>query len=552
MPARRIASLWFPRLGAERLLRGRRSLPDDQPFAVTRDTGQMQVLSSLSLRAEEAGLIRNQPLRDAMAMCPALQTRLRNPQAEAAFLTTLRRWAGRFSPWVTEEGEESLVMDITGCAHLFGGEKAMLTEITAAAADLGLTVRSAIAGTRGAAWGLARFAGATTAHNRNGDAIDQEARATRSRAAKRRHWERGGAAPARVRLMPDAPRIAPSDQTRSAISPLPLAALRLDENTQTQLSRLGLRSIGDLLNQPRAPLARRFGTTLVLRLDQALGAVPEPISPARPDTAFATRLSLPDPIGLEGDILAGLDRLLPRMCQRLRDKGRGARRVRLQAFRSDRTMGWIETGLARPAADPDRIRPLLALKLTEIDAGHGIDMLRLEAVVTEPLHPKGATGHAEALGIANKRLAGETALEDLVGRLGTRVGLDAITRHHPGDSHIPEKSAQTHAAAWSEAAPPWPAPMAPRPAMLWRPEPVTAPSRPNPPRHFRWRGRDFTAIAAEGPERICPEWWLEEPEWRSGPRDYWRVTTAQGDRLWLFYAHGAALSDGWFCHGSFA
>ena len=57
---------------------------------------------------------------------------------------------------------------------------------------------------------------------------------------------------------------------------------------------------------------------------------------------------------------------------------------------------------------------------------------------------------------------------------------------------------------------------------------------------------------ALGPERIAPEWWLDDPEWRSGVRDYWVVTTDRGDRLWLFYGHGATLSSGWFCQGSFA
>ncbi|MGB8621560.1 MAG: DNA polymerase Y family protein, partial [Paracoccaceae bacterium] len=64
--------------------------------------------------------------------------------------------------------------------------------------------------------------------------------------------------------------------------------------------------------------------------------------------------------------------------------------------------------------------------------------------------------------------------------------------------------------------------------------------------------QDFAAISATGPERIAPEWWLDEPDWRSGVRDYWRVETDRGDRLWLYYAYGAALSAGWFCHGRFA
>jgi protein ImuB len=136
--------------------------------------------------------------------------------------------------------------------------------------------------------------------------------------------------------------------------------------------------------------------------------------------------------------------------------------------------------------------------------------------------------------------------------MGARIGMEAITRHHPGNSHIPEKGAQVLAAAWSDPAPCWPTPAAPRPLLLWRPEPVTAPDTADPPARFRWRRRDLVSACAQGPERIAPEWWLDEPDWRSGTRDYWIVTTTCGARLWLFFAHGAALSRGWFCHGSFA
>ena len=552
MPARRLLSVWFPRLGAERLLR-RMGADNDLPFAVVEETGQMQVLSSVSVAAEAAGLRAGQPLRDAHAMCAGLVTRARNAQAEAGFLTALVRWAGRFSPWVAEQGGDALVLDITGCAHLFGGEAAMMDTVAQEAGALGLTARCGLADTVGAAWALARYAGCTPGHDRSGDAIDQEARATRSRAAKRRHWERGGAAPAvHTQTQGAAPRIAPPGQTHGALADLPVAALRLKPEMVAQLGRLGLRRVADLTGQPRAPLARRFGRGLVMRLDQALGAVPEPISPRREAPRFATRLTLPEPIGLTDDMLAALDRLVPRLCELLREQGQGARRVRLQAWRVDDTMQAIEAGLARPAQEPDRIRPLLALKLDEIDAGFGIEMLRLEAVQVEPVHARTITGHAGAMEAARARAAGETALEDLIGRIGGRIGLDAITRRHPASSHIPEKTAQVLAAAWSEPARDWPAPPTPRPLVMWRPEPVNAPDRPTPPERFRWRGRAHDLACAKGPERIAPEWWLDEPEWRSGVRDYWQVTTARGERLWLFYAHGAALSSGWFCQGSFA
>lgn len=545
---RRILSLWFPRLGAERLLREMRGLVP-AAFAVVGDEANRQVLTSLSGGAEAAGLYRGQPLRDAHAMCPALVTALRNPRAEALFLTTLRRWAGKFSPWVGEEPPEGLVIDLSGAAHLFGGEGGVLGAVSEDCADLGLTVEAGIADTVGAAWGLARHAGRGPVSLRNGDAIDQEARATRSRAAKR-HWVRGGAAP--LPVAPPAPRarIAAPGQVRQALAPLPLAALRLDEETLAGLARLGLRHVGDIMGMPRAALSRRFGLGPVRRLDQALGLEAEPVSPARPPLHFAVRLTLPDPIGLAEDIMAGIDRLLPALSDRLRAKGRGARRVRLQLFRADQSMQEIEIGLARPSAEADQLRPLMMLKMTEIDPGFGIDAIRIEAHVTEPVHARQHRGPLDPAGAAD-RTEGGAALDILISKLGARIGLEAITRLHPGDSHIPEKTARVMPAAWSEPAGDWPPPPRPRPLVIFRPEPVQAPEDPMVPARFRWRRRDLVTASATGPERIAPEWWLDEPEWRSGTRDYWRVETESGERLWLYYAHGGTMSGGWFCQGTF-
>ncbi|MEL6169563.1 MAG: DNA polymerase Y family protein [Pseudomonadota bacterium] len=551
MPNRRILSLWFPRLGVERCLRQGHGAPDI-PFAIVGDHGNMQVLTSLSADASAAGLNRGQPLRDAQAMCPTLLTRRQNPHGETQFLGALRRWAGKFSPWVAEEAPDGLLVDLTGCAHLFGGEAALLDQVEDDCADLGLTVQAGIADTAGAAWALARFAGQPLPLARSGDAIDQEAYATRARAAKRRHWERGGPAPP-TRPVQDRPRrIADPGKTRAAIARLPVAALRIEPEVQEALLRLGLRRIEDLAGQPRAGLARRFGRGLVQRLDQAMGVEPEPISPAKPPLHFAVRLTLPDPIGLLDDIMAALDRLTPELCGRLAAKSRGARVVRLEIHRSDHTSQWFDIGLARPSADPNRIRPLLSLKAQDIDAGFGIDRLRLEAVVTEPLHARQHRGHLDAGADAAERLSSNTALDDLIGRVGARIGMDALTRFHPADSNIPEKAWTELAAAWSEPATGW-SPAAPaRPLVMWPPEPVTANDRPEVPLSFRWRRRDLTTHAAVGPERIAPEWWLDDPSWRSGVRDYWRVTTQTGETLWLYYAHGGPMSSGWFCQGSFA
>lgn len=553
MTNRRVLSLWFPHLGTDRLIRRTPQLTD-VPLAVVEEQQNAQVLTSLNLAALGFGLRVGQPVRDAHAMCEGLITRTRSLQGEAGFLGALQRWAGKFSPWVATEAEDGLVIDLTGCAHLFGGETALLEMVQQDCTDLGLAVRMGLADTRGAAWALARFAGQVAGSHRSGDAIDQEARATRSRASKRRHWTRGGAAPVTTLGPAEAAhRIAAPGQMYSALGPLPIAALRLEPEITEQLSRLGLRRVSDLLGQPRAGLARRFGQGLVMRMDQAMGSAPEPVSPARPPDHFAVRLTLPDPIGLEEDVLAGIDRLLPRLCGTLKNKGRGARRVRLQAFRSDHGVESIEVGLASVSHMPERIRPLLALKLDEIDAGFGIDMLRLEAVQTEPIFDRTVPGHLEAGQAVNRRLSEDTRFEDLIARIGARVGLEAITRRHPASSHIPEKTSTVLAAAWSKPHEGgWPAPANPRPVLMWQPEPVGAPDTPKLPQVFRWRGQDLTRVRAIGPERIAPEWWLDDPNWRSGVRDYWVTDTEDGQRLWLFYGHGHTMSSGWFCQGAFA
>lgn len=551
MPSpRRILSIWFPHLAAERILRRNRGRMLG-PFAVVEQVGSALSLSSLSPEAAAEGLSVGQPLSDARAFCPELATAPANPLAEAAFLSRLRRWAGRYSPWVAEEAPAALVLDITGCAHLFGGEEALAAQVAEDLSALRLTGALGLADTPGAAWALARFSGQGAAAHRSGDAIEQEARATRSRAFKRRNWERGGPAPVQATPVAPAPFIAAPGQTRAALSRLPVAALRLDRDTVTNLHRLGIRLVADLAALPRAALARRFGQPTLDRLDQAMGAAPEPVSPVTRTLHFATRLSLPDPIGLAEDIEAGIDRLLPPLCDRLDRQGRGARQVRLTCFRADHTQQVIEVGLARPSHDVGRTRPLLTLRMGDIDPGFGIDVLRLEAYVTEPLSPRQHAGHAEAVAQARAIRDSGNDMADLIGRIGARIGLERLTRLHPADSHIPEKTATRMAAAYSEAAPDWPVGGPPRPGLLIPPEIVQTDAAARPPRAFRWRRRDFETASASGPERIAPEWWLDDPAWRSGTRDYWRVETTTGERLWLFETRKPGQEGDWFCHGDF-
>lgn len=431
------------------------------------------------------------PHSDARAFCPDLRSRPADLLADRRFLHVLRRWATRYCPWVGLEGADGLALDISGAAHLWGGETAMIADMRQRLARGGLSVRIGLADTRGAAWALA-------------------------------HYSEGVAAP---------------EQALAAIGRLPVAALRLEEDTGIALQRLGVRSVTDLAAVPRAPLSRRFGPDLLLRLDQALGRQPESITPLADAPHYGVRLTLPEPIGLCQDVMAGTSRLLDQLCDRLKAHEMGARVLCLTLRRVDQDSQQVELRLARPLRDANRILPLFERGIGAVEAGFGIDQMRLEAVKTE---------HLPAQQISHVTAGQKDRLDDLITRIGARIGLENIQRFLPADSHIPERSYLIAPAAYSEPEGGWFA-RRPRPSRLFPPEPIAG-TGPRPPERFRWRRMGLTIGRATGPERIAPEWWLEDENWRSGLRDYWHVQTRQGRRLWLFYT---PQNPGWFVQGEF-
>ncbi len=440
-------------------------------------------------------------LADARAICPDLATRPADLAREAAALASLRRWASRYAPMVASDGADGLMADISGVPHLFGGEAELRADLQARLERAGLHAASAIAGTRGAAYALARHGGG----------------------------------------------IVPDGGLAEGIDHLPVTALRVDQDTAAALARLGLTRVADLIPLPRAPLARRFGPGLVLRLDQALGAQPEPVAAETDAPSFSVRMTLPEPIGLQADVMAGLTRLLERLCAKLAASHMGARRLRLELHRVDHATAQVEIGLARPMREPTRIAALFAKGVEGIDAGFGIEALRLTAPVTEALAPEQ---------IGDPGLRHQDALADLMSSLGNRIGFDRVLRLLPAESLIPERSFIITPAAYSAAAP-TPAQGPLRPITLFPPEPVTAASG-HPPATFRWRRMSLTTLRATGPERIAPEWWLDDPAWRSGLRDYWRIETQEGPRLWLFHTPQAPAwpapggAQNWHVQGEFA
>lgn len=490
---RRIISVWFPRLASERVLR---SCPIEGPFVLTIREKNANQIYCLNEAAEQQGLYRGMSYSDARAFCPGLQSAPAHLPADQYFLTILRRWATGYCPWVGLEGHDGLVLDITGSAHLFGGEKAMLDDMRSRLSHAGLSAQIGLGDTRGAAWALAHYGGG----------------------------------------------MATAGDMASSLAPLPVAALRVSGKTCIALQRLGFNRIGDLLDSPRAPLARRFGPDLLRRMDQALGDQPEEISPQSESPHYGARMTLPEPIGLLDDVMAGTSRLLARICDKLGQNMAGARKFCLTVRRVDSSNMQIELLLARPMQDAMRILALFERNIAKLDAGFGIDQLRLEAVETEALSAQQET-FITSHGTGDK----DDALDDLISRLGTRVGLENILRFLPADSHIPERSFLVAPAAFSKPEQAW-RQARPRPIRLFAPEAVRSRGS-QPPHSFHWRGMMLETRRTTGPERIAPEWWLIDETWASGVRDYWRVETAQGNRLWMFYT---PQQPGWYVQGEFA
>lgn len=509
---RRVISLWFPRFQTDRMRSSTHTAAHPgadpaSPFIAVEHVGGALRVSGVSAAAQEHGIDPGMTLADARALYPALTVAEADPVADLEALQGLAAWALHFTPWTALEGLDTaggagLWLDISGCAHLFGGEEALAETILSRLAGFGFGARAGIGDGKAAAWAAARFMdpGKTLA-------------------------------------------VIPEGAARQILPSLPVGALRLPPATLETLRRLGLRRIADLLTLPRAPLAARFGNEVATRLDQMFGHRAEPFEPLAPPAPYRVRFGLPEPIGLLDDVLAALDRLLGRLCARLARDGKGARRLLLEAFRVDGTTQTIEVGTARPVRDPEHLRRLFCETLNALEAGFGIEALVLSAAVTEPLR-------GDQIDLSRTLRTGRRPCEQdrefglLVDRLGDRLGGLGVIRPTPQASHLPERAVRP-GDAFSRPAPQAAWPRRPRPPhLLPRPEPVHGDGT-MPPRRIRWRRHDLSLTRADGPERIAAEWWhglpLPDP---AAVRDYWRVEDTAGRRLWLFHSDGE-----WFVHG---
>lgn len=469
---RRTLALLLPRLPVERLRR-------PGPVAVWAQRGSRRLVVAVSAEAEAAGLRAGQALADAQAILPGVLLVPEDSAGDAAALERLALWALRFTPLVGIEGGDSLLLDITGVDHLFGGEAALRAEVLGRLARLGLTARGAVAGMAGTALALVRAG----------------------------HEE-----------------LVAQGEEVAAVAPLSLAALRLEPALVGALQGLGLRNVGSVAAQPRAGLVRRFGAGLARALDEALGQASRPISSIRPPPEMRVARDFADPVVTREGIEAALGLLLGDLCRALRDAGRGARHMLLRAHRVDGAVQEVAIGTGLATREARHLARLFHGKLERLEPGCGFDRITLEAPTSDPL-----TGVQDGLGTAG-RAARREELAQLLDRLSQRLPVWRLTPHA---SHWPER-AMRRIGAFEEVEdfPGWAA--KPRPVRLLRRPPfigAMALLPDAPPSLLRIGRASHRVLRAEGPERFEPEWWRDRADRKL--RDYYRVELTSGVRLWV-------------------
>lgn len=504
----RVVSLFLPTWPTDRIRRrgGDAAPPPDQPFILVGSDGRRRIVTAVDGIAQAAGLRVGMAATQAQVLLPGVIVRDADPTADAQGLERLAIWImQRFSPIVAADPPDGIVIVSGGTDHLHGGEQTMLTKLTARLQISGIATRAAVADSWGAAHALARYA-----------------------------------------IVPIT--IAPDGDAEAAIAPLPIAALRLPGDMVASLRVLGFDRIHDLLVQPRAPLALRFGTELGRRIDQALGTASDPIEPVRPPGMVEVRQVFAEPIGAAETIARYIAKLVPHLCAQLEGKGLGVRRLDLVCHRIDSRLHIVRVGTATPVRDAQRLVRLLCEKIETIDPGFGIEIMTLAATLAEPMERK-----QEASSLVDDA---PPDISDLVDVLANRVGEQRLYRAAPVASDVPERAIVRIPAMAPETGATWPDHW-PRPSrLLATPEPVeTMALLPDhPPVWFTWRGIRRRVRRADGPERIFGEWWKRDPELAS-VRDYFRVEDDAGERYWLYRAgdgeDAATGSQGWFMHGIF-
>jgi protein ImuB len=497
--AKRFISIWFRSLTTD-WFTVRQSELSNTAFVLSAPSHGRMIVSAANGLAEEQGVYSGMILADARAIIPGLQVLDDKPGLAERLLKKIAKWCIRFTPFAAVDAPDGIILDVTGCPHLWGGDEPYLKEIITRLKARGYRVRAAIADTIGTAWAVTRFG------NRSF--------------------------------------IISKDHNTEALLLLPPAALRLEANAIERLNKLGLRQIKDIISMPRSALRRRFGNHILLRLNQALGHEEEIIQPVIPVELYHERLPCLEPIVTATGIEIALKRLLDELCHRFVKEGKGLRTASFKCYRVDGKVEQVDIATIKPSCNENHLFKLFQDKLQTIEPDLGIELFILEAPKVEDL-----TASQEKLWEAKGGLDNEN-LSELIDRLTGKLGAKSIHRYLPAQHYWPERSITPASSVQEKPTTEW---------RLDRPRPIQLLPKPqhidvmaivpdNPPIHFRYKGKVHKVIKADGPERIEQEWWIQEGQ----HRDYYTVEDEEGCRYWLFRSGHYEEDYEWFIHGFFS
>ncbi|MBB5394794.1 DNA polymerase Y family protein [Mucilaginibacter sp. AK015] len=492
-------AIWFRHLMTDGMARRRPDLKE-LPFVIASPQKNRIIITAASQNAEREGVFTGMAVADARAATADLVVMDELPGQTAKLLHLLGLGCIRYTPIVSLDFPNGLLLDISGCTYLWGGERNYLKEIVLKLRENGFDARAAIADTIGAAWAVARFA----------------------------------------KINP----IVPCREQANAIANLPPAALRLEPEVLDRLQKLGFRTIAPLLQLQNSVLRRRFGQGLLNRMGQALGHVEEFLKPLQPPVPYTERLPCLDPICTAQGIEIAVERLLEALCTRLKAEGKGVRKAILKCYRIDGKKVQAAISTTRGSHSISHLKKLFQLQISKIEPALGIELFILEATRTEDMEALQEQLWAEAKGLE------DIALAELLDRIAGKVGADVIQRFLPSENHWPERSVKLAKCLTEQPQNHWPE--LPRPIrLLHTPEPieVMALVPDHPPKVFTYKNKRHIIAKADGPERIGREWWHDQ----GLHRDYYSIEDSEGNRYWVFRSGHYDGSDArWYLHGYFA
>jgi protein ImuB len=498
--SKRFVSIWFPYLATDWHARKQPQLKN-KAFVLKATLRNRVIITAANALAKAEGIYENMMLADAKVLYPELHMMDDKPGLTTQLADRIAEWCIRFTPSASADHPNGILLNASGCSHLWGGEEKYLKDITKRLNERGYTIRVAIADTIGCAWAVARYG--------NQMIVDK------------------------------------GKQVEALLS-LPVTTLRIDEETNEVLKKLGLRRINDIISIPAKSLRRRFGNTLLQRLRQAIGEEEENIVPVYPVEPYQERLPCIEPIKTKEGIEIALQHLLINLCSRLRKEGKGLRKAFFRAYQLDGGASGIDISTNQPSQNVEHLFRLFEIKLSTIEPKEGIELFLLEATAVEDAWIK-----QEDLWRTQGGLSDGEVL-DLMDRFTNRLGAEGVQRFLPTEHYWPERSFKKAADLNEAPTTEWRL-AKPRPLQILSPPElidVTAPVPDYPPLNFRYKGQLHIVAKADGPERIEQEWWIQEGE----HRDYYAVEDEEGKRYWLFRSghYNEKRSPKWYLHGFFA